>query len=146
MINIINFTCNDNPPWPPGEGAGRSPRPAPPLAPVSVRPVGAIRGGPGRHGVRAIAARVGRTAGLAVAVALSWLAFAPRRLGDHLFAMNDSEAYWRGWQLTKTPGGLGRRYRDPLFGTLAECPACRGAGAACARCLGSGRMTVGEVS
>jgi hypothetical protein len=124
VINIINFTCNDNPPWPPGDSAGRPPRPAPPLD-------------------------------QAVAVVLSWLAFIPRRLGDYLFTMNDNEAYWRGWQITKTHGGLGRRYRDPLFDTLAECPACQGAGAcastgcastACARCLGTGRVTIGEVS
>jgi hypothetical protein len=81
---------------------------------------------------------------------LSWLAFIPRRLGDHLFTSNDNEAYWHGWQLTKTHGGLGRRYRDPLFDTVAECPACQGAGGcagtACARCLATGRVTLGEVS
>ena len=60
---------------------------------------------------------------------LSWLAAIPRRLGDRLFAMNDTEAYWRSWQITKTQGGLGRSYRDPRFGTLAECPRCHGAGA-----------------
>jgi hypothetical protein len=60
-------------------------------------------------------------------VVLSWLAAIPRRLGDRLFAMNDTEAYWRDWQITKTPGGLGRRYRDPRFDTLAECPRCLGA-------------------
>ena len=46
---------------------------------------------------------------------LSWLAALPGRLGDRLFAMNDNEAYWRDWQITRTHGGFGRRYRDPSF-------------------------------
>jgi len=50
-------------------------------------------------------------------VLLSWLAFGSRRLGDHLFTTNDAEACWRDWQITKVHGGLGRRYRDPLFDT-----------------------------
>jgi hypothetical protein len=39
----------------------------------------------------------------------------PRRFGDRLFAMNDTEAYWRGWQIVRVRGGLTRRYRDPEF-------------------------------
>jgi hypothetical protein len=64
--------------------------------------------------------------------------------------MNDTEAYWQSWQITKTHAGLGRRYRDPQFDTLAECPRCRGSGGAadlsCLPCLGTGRVTLGEVS
>ena len=66
--------------------------------------------------------------------------------------MNDAEAYWRDWQITRTHGGLGRRYRDPRFGTLAECPKCRHreratpANLPCVPCLGTGRITLGEVS
>ncbi len=45
------------------------------------------------------------------------LAAIPRRLGDGMFTMNDAEAYWHDWQITKTLGGLARRYRDPRFGT-----------------------------
>src|SRR4051794_22527991 len=52
---------------------------------------------------------------LAGRVLLSWLAALPRRLGDRLFAMNDAEAYWRSWQITRTHGGPGRRYRDARF-------------------------------
>jgi hypothetical protein len=48
----------------------------------------------------------------------SWLAAVRLRLGDHVFAMNDSEASWRHWQVTKVHGGLGRHYRDPLFDNL----------------------------
>jgi hypothetical protein len=61
-------------------------------------------------------------------VLLGWLAALARRLGDRLFAMNDAEAYWRSWQITRTHGGLARIYRDPRFDTLAECPKCRGEG------------------
>ena len=81
---------------------------------------------------------------------LSWLAAIPRRLGDRLFAMNDNEAYWRGWQITPVRGGLGRRYRDPHFDTLAECATCWGAGviarAPCVPCDGTGLVTLGQVS
>lgn len=53
-------------------------------------------------------------------IMLSWLAALPGRLGGRLFAMNDNEAYWRDWQIVKTHGGLGRRYRDPSFSRPAE--------------------------
>ena len=55
-----------------------------------------------------------------LSVLLGWLAAILRRAGDRLFAMNDAEAGWRGWQTTRTHGGLGRRYRDPQFGTLGR--------------------------
>jgi hypothetical protein len=42
----------------------------------------------------------------------------PRRANDRLFAMNDAEARWRGWQVTRVHGGFGRRYRDPAFDAL----------------------------
>jgi hypothetical protein len=132
VINITNFTCQDNPPWPPQEqAAARTGRPAEPR--------------------RRTGRRVADIAGLAAAVLLSWLAYIPRRLGDHLFSWNDTEAYWRGWQITKVHGGLGRRYRDPRFDTLTACPQCRGGGistkdAPCAPCLGTGRVSTEEVS
>jgi hypothetical protein len=55
----------------------------------------------------------------AAGVALDWVAFFIRRWGDRWFAVNDAEAYWWGWQVTKTLGGLRRRYRDLRFDTLA---------------------------
>jgi hypothetical protein len=134
VVNISNYTGEDNTPWlaratwPSGSGtsAGAS-RPA---VARSVSP--------------------GRALGVSLRVLLSWLAALPRRLGDRLFAMNDAEAYWRNWQITRTHDGLGRRYRDPQFGTLAECPTCRGAGGTadlpCLPCLGTGRVTVGQAS
>ncbi len=53
----------------------------------------------------------------ASAIALAWLIGQPRRLGNRLFAMNDAEAGWRGWQVTELAVGLGRGYRDGRFGT-----------------------------
>ncbi len=97
-----------------------------------------------------ILAGVGRTLASAGRVLLNWLAAIPRRLGDRLFFANDTEAYWRDWQIIKTHGSLARRYRDPRFDTLAECPKCHGAGITadllCAPCLGTGRITLPEVS
>ena len=124
MINISNYPGNDNPP-----------RPRPPT-------VALVRERPG--------SRVRDTLVLAMSVALDWLAYLLRRCGDRWFAMNDTEAYWRGWQITKTHGGLGRRYRDIRFDTLAACAQCAGAGewadAPCGPCLGTGRITLGEAS
>jgi len=103
-----------------------------------------------RAGRRPAATRVRDALGLAVGVALDWLAYLLRRSADRCFTMNDTEAYWRGWQITKTHGGLGRRYRDIRFDALAACAQCAGAGiradAPCAPCLGTGRIILGEVS
>jgi hypothetical protein len=139
VINISNFTSKDNP-----ERPTRAPvslaRPARTRAPDQAADA-AVQASQTRFG--AILLIVGR-------VLLSWLAAIPRRLGDRLFTMNDTEAYWRGWQITKTHGGLARRYRDPRFDTLAECARCHGAGVnadlPCDPCLGTGRITLGEVS
>jgi hypothetical protein len=85
-----------------------------------------------------------------VPLGLHRLAYFLRRLGDRWFAVNDTEACWWGWQTSKTAGGLGRRYRNVRFDTLAACARCAGAGvwadAPCGPCLGTGRMAVGEVS
>jgi len=92
--------------------------------------------------------RVGRVLAAIGAVLLSWLAAIPRRVGDRLFTMNDTEACWQSWQITNTHGGLGRRYRDLEFDTLAQCPKCRGSGGtadlSCPPCLGTGRVTLGR--
>src|SRR6516225_1328917 len=66
VINISNYTGEDNPPR--LAGATRT------AAARSVSP--------------------GRSLGVSLRVLLSWLAALPRRLGDRLFAMNDAEAYW----------------------------------------------------
>ncbi len=138
MFNGIHFTCEDEPPWP-------SARPSP----VSPWPTVGGAGRGRRASSRAIGARIGPAAGLAIAALRGWLALMARRLGDHLFTMNDAEAYWRGWQVTKVHGGLGRRCRDPLFDTLAACATCRGTGAGghapCVPCLGTGRVSADGV-
>jgi hypothetical protein len=132
VINISNYAGKDHPRSKP------APRPSA-VALVRDREGGRPVGGPVRDAV-----------GRAVGVALDWLASFLRRWGDRWFAMNDTEACWWGWQTTKTLGGLGRRYRDIRFDTLAACLRCAGAGvwtdAPCRRCLGTGRITLEEVS
>ena len=116
MINTSNFTSTDKPWWPLGAPA------APTLPSGPGAPGHGAAGwppGPDSTGIRGLGAlfTTGATAGR---IMLSWLAALPGRLGDRLFAMNDNEAYWRDWQITKTHGGLGRRYRDPSFDRPAE--------------------------
>jgi len=160
VINITNFTCQDNPP-----GPARGPT-GDPVAERAGKATGRLAGkatgrlagkatgrsagrsaGPWRH----LAGRVADITGLAAAVLLSWLAYIPRRLGDRLFSWNDTEAYWRGWQIIRVHGGLGRRYRDPRFDALTACPQCQGGGSSardtpCAPCLGTGRVSAEGVS
>ena len=103
MINISNYAGKGNPQWVP------TPRP-PTVALVRDREGGRPAGGRARD-----------VLGLAVGMALDWLAYFLRRWGDRWFAMNDTEAQWRGWQITKALSGLGRHYRDTRFETLAAC-------------------------
>jgi len=74
---------------------------------------------------------------------VSWLAARAERAGTRLFARDDVFAIEHGWQITKRHSGLGRRYRDPRFGTLRTCPECNGhslaAGEACVTCRSTGR-------
>lgn len=138
MIKISNTTSGNKPPWLPAELSG----------PTRTSLSGAAQAAAASDTwtLRARAGRALASAVRAIAVAArtlpSWLAAIPRRLGDRLFTMNDTEAYWRNWQITRTHGGLGRHYRDPWFDTLAECTKCRGAGATgdqpCPPCLGTG--------
>src|SRR5580698_6348730 len=135
VINISNFISEDNP----QQASVHSVRPSVPAeAPASGK---ASAGSSGSWPGRILAAIAGVLPG--------WLASIPRRLGDRLFATDDTEAYQWGWQITRMHGGLGRRYRDPWFDTLAECPKCQGAGinadVRCVLCLGTGRITIGGV-
>jgi hypothetical protein len=50
--------------------------------------------------------------------AVAWLKGLPRRAGRHLFARNDEEARWWGWQVTEFASGLARQYRDQRFDAL----------------------------
>jgi hypothetical protein len=146
MIKINNATSENNPPLILGGFSGPTP------TSLSGAPAGADPGAASsdtwtrlRRGLIAAA----RAVPLAGRILLSWLAALPRRLGDRLFAMNDAEAYWHSWQIITTHGGLGRRYRDPRFDALAECPKCRGSGLTadqpCPPCQGTGCISSGEV-
>jgi hypothetical protein len=99
---------------------------------------------------RSAGARARGALATAVGAALAGLADSLRRWGDRWFAVNDTEAYWWGWQVTKALGGLRRRYHDTRFSTLAACARCAGAGiwadAPCGPCRGLGRITLGEAS
>ena len=146
MIKINNSTSENNPLWLLGEFSGLT-RTSLPGAPAGAVPAAASSDTWTRlrHGLVAAA----RAVPLATRVLLSRLGALPRHLGDRLFAMNDAEAYWRSWQITRTHGGPGRRYRDPRFDALAECPKCQGSGLTadqpCPPCQGTGRISSGEV-
>lgn len=107
MINVTNFTSKNNPSYVLAEAVPPTP-PARPAAPAAVAR-------PRRAAAPPLRVRLGGNLVIAAGVLLSWLGAVPRHLGDRLFAMNDAEAYWRGWQITKVQGGLGRRYRDSRF-------------------------------
>jgi hypothetical protein len=143
VINVSNSTSKNNPLRLIGTPAGPT-RPsglAGPAQPAARRP--------GRPGLAATGIRGLHALATAGQILLSWLAALPGRLGDRLFTMNDTEAYWRDWQIIKAHGRLGRRYRDPRFDLLAECQQCRGAGSTanrpCPPCLGTGRITPEEI-
>jgi hypothetical protein len=148
VINIINFTSKDNPSRSEGvPGDGR------PTRDRGDRGEPVPRGRPGRGDPGGSSPRDPRRGGVwtaLVAVLGDWLGGHSRRWGDRWYTPNDEEACWRGWQTTRTHGGLGRRYRDPAFDSLAECAWCRGAGVRadgrCAGCQGTGRISLGEVS
>jgi len=82
------------------------------------------RRGPGGR-VLVLIERATRIIVLVATYLAAWPAAVPRSLGDYLFAINDNEACWRDWQITRMRGGLARRYRDPQFASLPQCPKCR---------------------
>ncbi len=109
MINGTNLLGKDNPRWLIGNATETMkvldavlPAPRGPAVPS-----GSVRARPDR----AIADALRSTGGLV----LAWLIGLPRRVGSRLFAMNDAEAGWRGWQVTELAGGLARQYRDARF-------------------------------
>jgi hypothetical protein len=109
VINGTNMLGKHNPRWPIGNATETIrvtdvgvPAPRVPEAPrtrLADQPAGAV----------------GNAFRTAAATAVAWLIGLPRRAGNRLFAMNDAEAGWRGWQVTEFAGGLGRRYRDARF-------------------------------
>jgi hypothetical protein len=119
VINGTNVFGKDNPRWPIGNATEtiKVPDVGPPAprGPASGPPGPAIpRTWVSNRPATAIGDALRTTAGIAVA----WLAGLPRRTGNRLFAMNDAEAGWRGWQVTELAGGLARQYRDARFDTL----------------------------
>jgi hypothetical protein len=68
---------------------------------------------------------------------------------DLIFAANDREARWRGWDTQRRHAGLSRCYRDPRFDTLIRCSRCHGLGtttarSSCAHCSGIGRIALDQ--
>ena len=113
MVKGTNLVWKNNPRWPIGNttetikvqavGSSLPPGPAAP------RPRRRL---PDPLGTAADAFR-------AACVSLAgWLAGIPGRAGARLFARNDEEAGWRGWQPTQLHRGLARSYRDARFGVL----------------------------
>jgi hypothetical protein len=115
VINATNMLGKYNPRWPIGNtletinlqvtsgalgltGPGRRPRP------------------PTRHYLPGLP--VGAAFRSATASLAGWLASLPHRVGARLFAMNDTEAGWRGWEVTELRCGLARSYHDPRFDLL----------------------------
>lgn len=95
MVNGINMLRKDNPRW----------------AVINASETRKVPG-VGRLGV---VTAVGEAIRSVAALVAAWLTGLPRRAGRRLFAMNDREARWRGWQIIETVGGLGRQYRDWRF-------------------------------
>jgi hypothetical protein len=69
-----------------------------------------------------LAAGVGDRVLSACGICVAWLIGLPRRAGTTLYAKNDTEAGWWGWQVTERYGGLGRQYRDARFAVLRGNP------------------------
>lgn len=79
----------------------------------------------------------------------NWLADLVSRAGDLLFAANDREARWLGWDIQRRHAGLSRCYRDPRFDTLIRCSHCRGLGttaarSSCTHCSGTGCIALDQ--
>ena len=77
---------------------------------------------------------------------VGWVVRCLRAAAERVFAANDAEARWWGWEITRRWAGLARTYRDPRFDALVSCPRCRGSGEyeekrGCRRCAGTGRLT-----
>jgi hypothetical protein len=134
VFNINNFTSENNPGVRPLQATGPA---------IDTWTRASVQVDTGSFTVR-----ITRLFRLTIGVVTDCFADGPRRLCDRLFAANDAEASWRGWEVINAYGGLGRRYRDPRFDTLAACPQCRGTGIdtdePCDFCLGAGRLTITE--
>lgn len=61
-----------------------------------------------------------------------------------IFVADDAVALARGWNISRSPKGFGRVYRDPRWDLISECESCRGdAGSepeSCSSCGGCGTV------
>jgi hypothetical protein len=87
-----------------------------------------VIGLPPASGIWGLLAEVTRRVRTTWGFSLSWLIGLPRRAGTRLYAANDAEARWWGWQVTERWGGLVRQYRDARFDLLPRDPAIRRTG------------------
>jgi hypothetical protein len=114
VFNPTNALGKYNPGWPIGNA----------LETIKVQVTGGALGlaGPGspRPGDRLHLPErpIGEAFRSATASLAGWLASLPHRVGARLFAMNDTEAGWRGWEITELRRGLARSYYDPRFNLL----------------------------
>jgi hypothetical protein len=109
VINSTPMLRKDNPRWPIGNVPETIKVPGLSV-PAPNGPAQVLR----RPTMPAIAV-AGDVISRAVGIVAAWLAGLPRRAGRYLFAMNDREAGWRGWQVIELSGGLRRQYRDLRF-------------------------------
>jgi len=113
MTKGTNLVWKNNPRWPIGNATET----------IKVQAVGSpLSPGPAvsRPGGRLpdpIGTAVGAFRAARVSLA-GWLAGMPCRAGARLFARNDEEAGWRGWQPSQLRHGLSRSYRDARFDVL----------------------------
>jgi hypothetical protein len=117
MVKGTNMLGKDNPCWPIGNALETIKAQA--VGSPGSRSRGPGRGVPGRGGrppdrTRPITAAFGAVA----AFVTGWLTGILNRAGARLFALNDEEARWHGWQITELRWGLARAYRDARFDML----------------------------
>jgi hypothetical protein len=117
VINGTNTPGKDNPRWPIGNTTETVKVPDADSASAPCSPTVPGTGVSGR-----LVTAVPDVLRIAAAAGIAWLIGLPRRAGRRLFAMNDAEAGWRGWQVIELTGGLARQYRDSRFDTMRARP------------------------
>jgi hypothetical protein len=113
VINSTPLHRKDNPRWPIGNAQETIKVPSMP-APLG-RAQAQRQAATPTIGMATGMAAAGDAIRRAASIVAAWLIGLPRRAGRRLFAMNDLEARWRGWQVIELSGGLRRQYRDLRF-------------------------------
>ena len=115
MINGTNLLGKDNPRWPNGNATETANFLAGAPAPRTAARWKAVR----FLGITLIPVKsTGKALRTACGVLGNQLADVPHRIDAKLFAANDAEAHWHGWDVTELHVGLARSYRDPRFNAL----------------------------